>query len=65
MVKEIAAGSDQQSVAAEQISNNVQRIATVIKESVKGAEQAAAAAEELNRQAESMNKTVEVFKLQK
>ncbi len=63
VVKEMAAGAGEQSVAAEEISGNVQQIATVIKDSVKGAEKEAAAAEELNRQAESMNKMVEAFRL--
>ncbi len=63
MVREIASASNQQSTATDQITNNVKHIATVIKESAEGSGQVAAAAEELNRQAEAMNKTVEVFKI--
>jgi methyl-accepting chemotaxis protein len=63
MIQQIAAASEEQSTAAEQISKNIELIATVTHETAKGAEQSAAAAEELNRQADGLRQMVARFKV--
>ena len=64
MIEQIATASDEQSTAAEQISNNVSKIASVTKLSAQSAEQMATTAEELNRQTEALNELVGRFKLE-
>jgi methyl-accepting chemotaxis protein len=64
MVGQIAAATEQQSTAAEEISRSIEGINTVTKETAAGAEESAAAAEELNRQAEGLQQMVGRFKLQ-
>ncbi len=63
MIQQIATAAEEQSVAAEQISKNVESVASITKETATGAEQSAAAAEELNRQAEGMQTMVGQFQL--
>ncbi len=63
MIQQIATASEEQSVAAEQISKNIEHINSVTKETAAGAEQSAAAAEELNRQAEGMQEMVARFNI--
>ncbi len=64
MIQQIATAAEEQSVAAEQISKNVENVAAITKETATGAEQSAAASEELNRQAEGMQNMVTQFRLQ-
>ncbi len=63
MITQIATASEEQSVAAEQIAKNIDRVNQIAKESATGAEQSATAAEELNRQAEGMQQMVGQFKV--
>lgn len=63
MITQIAVASEEQSSAAEQISRNVEQIATVTRETSVGAEQSAAAAEELTRQAEGLQHMIGRFRL--
>ncbi len=63
MVQQIATASEEQSSAAEQISKNIENVASVTKETATGAEQSAAAAEELNRQAEGLQTMVGQFRV--
>lgn len=63
MIQQIATAADEQSSAAEQISNNVGGISSVAEQSAKSAEQIASASEELNRQTEALDSLVNQFKL--
>ena len=63
MIQQIASASEQQSVAAGQISKNVESVARVTKESEEGAEQASSTADQLARQAESLRETISQFTL--
>ncbi len=63
MIPSIAASSEEQSNAAEQIAKNVDHISTINKETEVGAEHSATAAEELSRQAEEMREMVSQFKI--
>ncbi|MBU0984963.1 MAG: methyl-accepting chemotaxis protein [candidate division Zixibacteria bacterium] len=63
MVEEIASAAQQQQVATEQISTNIDHIASVTKETASGAEQSATAAEQLNRQAETLQNIVSQFRI--
>jgi len=63
MIQQIATATEQQSVAAEEISKNVESVSTVTRETAAGAEQSAAAAEELNRQSEGLRQMVAQFKV--
>ena len=63
MIQQIATSSGEQSIAAEQISKNIEYISSVTKETAAGAEQSAAAAEEPHRTAESRQKIVSQFKV--
>ncbi|NOY87805.1 MAG: HAMP domain-containing protein [FCB group bacterium] len=64
MIKQIAHASEEQSIAAGEISNNMEHISTVTKENSQGAEQASTAAQQLNQQAEELKKIVESFKIE-
>ncbi len=64
MIQQIATAAEEQSAAAEQISKNVEGVASITKETASGAEQSAAAAEELNRQADGMQQMVARFKIE-
>jgi methyl-accepting chemotaxis protein len=63
MIAQIATAAEEQSSAAEQISKNVENVASIAKESATGAGQSAAAAEQLNRQAEGLQQIVAKFKI--
>lgn len=63
MIKQIAAASEEQSTAADEISKKVESIAGVTTETAKGAEQSAQASQSLNAQAEELKGIVEQFKL--
>ncbi len=63
MIQQIATATEQQSVAAEEISKNIEQVASVTKESAAGADQASAAAEELSRNAEGLQQIVGRFKV--
>jgi methyl-accepting chemotaxis protein len=63
MMRQVATASEQQSSAAEQISQNVENVNRITKESATGAEQAATAAEQLNRQAVELRQLVSNFKI--
>ncbi len=63
MIQQIAAASEEQSAASEQISRSIDGILSVTKETANGAEQSAAAAEELSAQAEGLKNIVAKFKV--
>jgi methyl-accepting chemotaxis protein len=63
MVGQIAAASEEQSSASEQISKNVEGISTVTGETAQGTQQIARAAEDLNRLTENMQQLLSKFKL--
>jgi methyl-accepting chemotaxis protein len=65
MIRQVAAASEEQSSAAEQISKNVENVTRITQETAAGAQQSASAAEQLNRQAEDLQKLVGGFKLRK
>jgi len=62
MIEQIATGSEQQTVTADEISRSVGSISEVTSETAKGAGEMAFSAEELNSQAESLRKMVGEFK---
>ena len=63
MVSQIAAASEEQSSASEQISKNVEGISSVTNQSAAGIQQIARAAEDLNRLTENQQSLVAKFKL--
>jgi methyl-accepting chemotaxis protein len=63
MIQQIAGSTEQQSIAAEEISKTVEAVASITKETASGAEQSAAAAEQLNRQADGLMQMVSLFKM--
>ncbi len=63
MVTQIAAASEQQSQASDQISKNVEGISAVTGETASGTQQIARAAEDLNGLTENLQRLVERFKL--
>ncbi|MBD3380778.1 MAG: HAMP domain-containing protein [candidate division Zixibacteria bacterium] len=63
MIQQIAAATEEQSVAAEQITKSIDGIASVTKETASGSEQAAVAAEQLSRQAEGLKDMISSFKI--
>ena len=63
MVTRIAAASEQQSKASEQISHNVEGISNVTNESAMGVQQIAQAADDLNRLTENLQTLVGRFKV--
>lgn len=63
MVNQVAAGSEEQSTAAEQINKNIEGITSVTQESASGTEQIARAAEDLNRLTVNLQELVGKFKL--
>jgi len=63
MVQSIAAATEQQSAAAEEISRSVEQIAVVTRESSEGAGQASQAAAQLSVQAERLQSLVNRFKV--
>ncbi len=63
MMRQIAAASEEQSSAAEQISRNVENVNRITKETATGTQQSAAAAEQLSRQAEELKNLIGTFQL--
>ena len=63
MVGQIAAASEEQSSASEQISKNVEGISAVTGETAQGTQQIARAAEDLNRLTETLQHLLDKFKL--
>jgi methyl-accepting chemotaxis protein len=63
MVAQIAAASEEQSSASEQISKNVEAISAVTGETAQGVQQIARAAEDLNRLTENMQQIIGRFRL--
>jgi methyl-accepting chemotaxis protein len=63
MVRQISAASEQQAVAAAEITKNVESVLSVTNETAKGTEQSAAAAEELSRQAEGLKRMISEFSI--
>ncbi|HKK21876.1 MAG TPA: methyl-accepting chemotaxis protein, partial [candidate division Zixibacteria bacterium] len=61
MVQHMATASEEQSVAAGQISKNVEQISQVTKETASGAVQSASAAEQLHKQADILKGMVDQF----
>jgi len=64
MVGQIAAASEQQSSASEQISKNVEGISAVTHQSASGTQQIARTAEDLNRLTENLQHVLEQFKIE-
>jgi methyl-accepting chemotaxis protein len=63
MIRSIAAASEQQSTASEQISKNLEAITSVTREATAGADQASQAATELSKKSEQLRGLVSRFKL--
>ena len=63
MVEQIAAASEQQSSASQQISRNVEAISTVTQESASGTQQIARTAEDLSRLTEELQNILSKFNL--
>ncbi|MCU7525295.1 MAG: HAMP domain-containing protein [Ignavibacteria bacterium] len=63
VVLQVAAASEEQSSAAEQISKNIEGISSVTQQSAAGTEQIARAAEDLNRLTVNLQELVSRFKL--
>ena len=63
MVSQIAAASEQQSSASEQIAKNVEAISAVTGETASGTQQIARAAEDLNQLTDELQRLVGTFKL--
>jgi methyl-accepting chemotaxis protein len=63
MVAQIAAASEQQSSASEQISKNVEAISAVTGQTASGTQQIARAAEDLNRLTDNLQGYLAKFKL--
>ena len=63
LVKEIAAGSDEQNKSAIQINKAIQELDKVIQQNASASEELAAASEELASQAEQLQSAIEFFKV--
>jgi methyl-accepting chemotaxis protein len=63
LVKEIAAGSDEQNKSAGQINKAIQELDKVIQQNASASEELAAASEELASQAEQLQSAIEFFKV--
>jgi methyl-accepting chemotaxis protein len=63
MVTQVAAASEEQSSAAEQISKNIEGISNVTRESASGVQQIARAAEDLSRLTVNLQELISKFKL--
>jgi len=63
MITQIAAASEQQSTASEQISKNVEAITSVTGQTANGTQQIARAAEDLNTLTENLQKILRKFRL--
>ena len=63
MVEQIAKVTEEQSLAVELVSKNINNITSIAREAASGAEQSASAAEQLNCQAEALKAIVEKFKI--
>ena len=63
MVSQIAAASEEQSSASEQIAKNVEAISAVTGQTASGTQQVARAAEDLNRLTENLQNYIARFKL--
>ncbi len=63
MIRQIAVATEQMSLTAEQVSENVQLIRNVATETVNNAEQITGTAAELDQQSHSLNKMIGAFKL--
>ena len=63
MITQIAAASEQQSLASEQISKNVEAITSVTGQTANGTQQIARAAEDLNTLTENLQKILRKFRL--
>jgi methyl-accepting chemotaxis protein len=63
IINQVAAGSQQQTTAAEQISKNIEGISSITEEAAAGTSQIANAAEDLNRLTVDLQSLIERFKL--
>lgn len=63
VVSQVAAASEEQSAASEQISKNIEGISRVSQESAMGVEQIAHASEDLNRLTENLQNMISQFKI--
>jgi len=63
MSMQVAAASEEQSSAAEQISKNIEAISNVTHESAEGVQQIAGAAEDLNRLTVNLQQLTSQFKI--
>lgn len=65
LIRQTATAADQQSVTAEEISNNVSGIATVAKETLEGVKQISTATEDLSKIADELQRIVGSFRLER
>ncbi len=65
MIRTIASSAEQQSVAAEEVSRNIQTISSVTSQASEGASQSACASAQLSAKAEQLQQVVGRFKLDK
>ena len=65
MIQKIAVATEQQGVTAEGVSNSLEAISSVTKQSAIGTEKLANAADELNRQTDTLRNLIAQFKLRK
>ena len=63
MIRQIAAASEEQAAAADEISRNIVSVSSIAGETASGAEQSAAAARRLNQQADGLHRMVSVFRV--
>jgi methyl-accepting chemotaxis protein len=63
LVKEIAAGSEEQNTGASQVNKAVQELDKIIQQNASAAEEMASSSEELASQAEQLQSTIEFFKV--
>ena len=63
IISQVAAASEEQSAASEQISRNMEAISNVTQQSTAGVFQIAKAAEDLNRQTDNLEKLISRFKI--
>ena len=63
MIQSIAAAAQEQSVASEQVSKNIENISAITRQTNEGSNHAAAAATQLSTKAEDLQSLVSRFKI--
>lgn len=62
-VVQITSATDEQSLEAEQISKNIERVSTMAKQAASGAQKLAALSEQFNREFVGLNELIEQLKV--